>query len=324
MRVTREAEREANTGRNLSILAKDGYRLGATLFEPRSAAHATLVVHGATAVPARYYARFGEHMASSGVRVLSYDFRGVGASRPLNLRGFEASMSDWAELDARGVMAYAKQAFGRRPIVHLGHSFGGQLLGLVDDAREADAAVLVGSQLGYYAHWPFVERLRLALLWNGVVPLVTRSFGYLPGQFGLGEDLPSGVAREWARWCSHPDYLMGAHPSARARFARFDRPTLLFSMTDDAYAPEAAVEHLMRVLDHAPLEHRRVSPAELGVEAIGHFGFFRPRFADTLWREVRWFVEDVATGRVGLRPSGRAPFQISELDIAEDLAYGRA
>jgi predicted alpha/beta hydrolase len=33
------------------------------------------------------------------------------------------------------------------------------------------------------------------------------------------------------------------------------------------------------------VDHRHVIPREVGAPAIGHFGFFRERFRDTLWRE---------------------------------------
>ena len=312
------------SGKALRIEAKDGFALGATLFEPRSKARATVIVNGATAVPSGYYARFAEHLASSATRVVTYDYRGVGLSRPLNLRGFSATMTDWALFDARGVLEHVERSFPDEPIVLVGHSFGGQLLGLIDGAREVAGAVLVAAQLGYYGHWPLPDRLKLGIVWNVVLPAFTSTLGYLPGVAGLKEDLPKGVAEEWARWCRDPEYLMGEHPAARRRFARFDKPTLLFSMSDDDYAPEGAVSQLVRALSSAPIDHRRVVPEELGEKAVGHFGFFHPRFADTLWRDVRWFVDDLARGETRF-PGKRArpPWNIDEEDVAMDLAYGR-
>lgn len=307
------------------IGAVDGLELGATLFHPTRAARGTVIVNGATGVPASYYSSFAEHLAASGLRVVTYDYRGVGASRPDSLRGFSATMSDWAELDARSVLGHVRERFGDSPLFWLGHSFGGQALGLIDDAREVTGAVLVGSQLGDLSFWPLPDRLKLSVLLGGLLPAVTRGFGYLPGAIGVGEDLPKGVAEEWARWCLTRGYFLEAHPVARRRFARFDKPTLLFSMSDDDFAPEPAVAQLMALLSSAPLEHRRVIPSELGVEAIGHFGFFRPRFTDTLWREVRWFFDDLIDGQRGFRPRrARAPWNLDDEDVALDLAYGRA
>ena len=52
-----------------------------------------------------------------------------------------------------------------RPVAILGHSFGGQLVGLIDEARESAGAIFVGAQLGYYGYWPLLQRARLAVTW---------------------------------------------------------------------------------------------------------------------------------------------------------------
>ena len=42
-----------------------------------------------------------------------------------------------------------------------------------------------------------------------VVPLVTALFGYSPGsRMGFGEDLASGIAREWRKWVLQPRYFL--------------------------------------------------------------------------------------------------------------------
>ena len=256
---------------------------------------------------------------------MTYDYRGVGASRPERLPGFSATLTDWATLDASAVLGWVRREHDPESVVLVGHSFGGQLLGLVDRARDVRGAVLVGAQLGYYGHWPLTMRLRLAFAWNALLPALTTSLGYLPGRAGLGEDVPAGVAEEWASWCRHPDYLMGFHPAARARFARFDRPTLFYSFSDDDYAPLRSVHKLIGAMSHAPMFHRRFHPAELDVDEVGHFGFFRPRFADSLWREARFFIDDALAGRDQFRlPKLRTPYDLSEEDLAADLAYGRS
>src|SRR5688500_5285118 len=78
----------------------DDYPIAARRYEPEHA-RATVLVHGATATPQRYYAAFGNALASAGYRVITYDYRGIGASRPKSLRRFAASMTEWAEKDAR-------------------------------------------------------------------------------------------------------------------------------------------------------------------------------------------------------------------------------
>jgi len=48
---------------------------------------------------------------------------------------------------------------------------------------------------------------------------------------------------------------------------------------------------------HAPVTPRRLHPADVGGKAVGHFGFFRPEHADTLWPEVLQWFDDALAGR---------------------------
>jgi predicted alpha/beta hydrolase len=101
--------------RAFDLHADDQVRLGATLFEP-ARPHGVVIIHGATAVPQRYYQRFATFAAqATGARVITYDYRGVGRSRPVapasSLRGFDASLHDWAALDAPAVHEHARRHF---------------------------------------------------------------------------------------------------------------------------------------------------------------------------------------------------------------------
>ncbi|MFO0614356.1 MAG: alpha/beta fold hydrolase [Polyangiaceae bacterium] len=308
--------------------ARGGARLAGTVFEPLGEASAgTVILHGSTATPAAYYRRFAEFLATGGVRVLTYDYRGVGGSRAGSLRGFHATMTDWASHDASAAHAFVSHHFGDSPTAIVGHSFGGQLLGLAEGPADAKAIVLFGSQLGWYGHWPLAERLRLGLLWRALIPAVTSTVGYLPGRLGMGEDLPRGVAEEWARWCMHPDYLFSEHPEARAGFARITAPVLAWSATDDDYAPRASVEGLVAELGRAVVHHARVRPRDVGASSVGHFGFFRPRFRQTLWRDTLAFLRAAVGGGPLPTPTAterrRHDWGIEMDDILADLRYGK-
>jgi predicted alpha/beta hydrolase len=298
------------------LITRDDVTLGATLFQPKQTALGTVIVHSATATPSGFYRRFAEFLAHHGLRVLTYDYRGIGLSRPASLRGFRASMSDWALRDAQAAHALVRAQFPKEPVATVGHSFGGQLIGLLDAAREVRGTLLVASQLGYYGHWDAFDRLKLGLVWRALVPTLTASFGYLPGQAGLGEDLPRGVAEEWARWCTSPEYLMSFYPEARERFARFDKPVLMYSFRDDEIAPARAVQALIGRLENAQLEHHDIAPEAFGGGPIGHFGFFKSRFEHTLWLEaVRFFTRlFVAAEPRGSWPSTaeRVPHETAE------------
>jgi predicted alpha/beta hydrolase len=276
--------------RSLQITNSLGSTLEALVYEPEGPIHGNVLIHSATACPQRFYAAFAQHLVSAGLRVFTYDYRGIGKSRARSLRGSSVTMSEWALVDARAMHDYLEAHHPNVPLAIIGHSFGGQLVGMLEQTRSACAAVFVGAQLGYFGHWPEPRASIFRTMWKYIVPGLCGIFGYLPKQSGMGEDLPRGVALQWARWCSHPEYLMSEFPEARDRFARFDRRILAFSFTDDAYAPARAVDALFAVLSSSLATRRRLSPIDLGVASVGHFGFFRPRVGAQLWDEAADYI----------------------------------
>ena len=62
-----------------SMTAVDGYLLGATYY-PTDDPRARIVMAGATGVAQRFYRHFAEYAAVRGYDVITFDYRGVGAS----------------------------------------------------------------------------------------------------------------------------------------------------------------------------------------------------------------------------------------------------
>jgi predicted alpha/beta hydrolase len=79
-------------GQAETLIAADGYRLTALRYPvPDTAVPrcGRILVGGATGVPQRFYRRFAMHAAAQGFETLTLDYRGVGLSKPQQLRGFE-------------------------------------------------------------------------------------------------------------------------------------------------------------------------------------------------------------------------------------------
>ena len=55
----------------------------------------------------------------------------TGYNQPKSLVGFKASMSDWAALDVTAAVAWMRERYKTLPLTYVGHSFGGQALGLL-------------------------------------------------------------------------------------------------------------------------------------------------------------------------------------------------
>jgi predicted alpha/beta hydrolase len=288
----------------LRIDAADGYPLGARVYGGTGSGP-LVVVNSATGVLQRYYGRFARWLSERGFTVVTYDYRGIGDSRPPRLRDFKGRMRDWGLEDFEGVLKFASREHRGRWVALVGHSVGGQLIGFPRSNGLIRAAVTVGSQLGYWRNWPMPYRLAMGATWL-VVPAITRAVGYLPGQLGIGEHVPRGVALEWARWGRRPGYFLDDGVSARD-FERVRAPVLSFSFADDLYAPERAVNRLHELLREAQVRRRHIDPRASGTRPIRHFGFFRPEHRDSLWTEVARFLEDARSYAPTSVGGGAAP-----------------
>lgn len=273
-------------GNDCHVTASDGVPLAATVWDPPGRDRdRVLVIASATGVLRGYYAAFASWLSTQGYAVVTFDYRGMGGSR---VSADPPSMHDWGERDLASVLGWAATTLGNGRAALLGHSVGGQLVGLLPDQSNISALVTIGSQSGDFRLWPLPARLAMAVVWYGVVPGVTHAVGYLPGSLGIGEDLPAGVALEWARWCRTPGYLVGdGFESRREGFARLLAPVLAYGFDDDIYAPRAAVDALHSLYVSASIERR-----QLGRDAgrFGHFGFFRPRHR-AHWADVAAFLD---------------------------------
>jgi predicted alpha/beta hydrolase len=257
------------------ITAGDGYELAATLFRPAASPLAAVIVNSAMAVPRGYYAEFAQAASRLGFAAVTYDYRGIGGSRPARLRGFVARASDWMTLDFEAVHAWTRREIGAPRTFVVGHSFGGNALGLAPSAPAIDAGLFVAAQSGYWKHWPAPRRYVMAALWYGVTPLLPRLYGYMPGWAGIGHDVPAGVMRQWSGWCRQHDYACGDRSVDASGYSRLAAPLRFISLDDDDYAPRPAVQALIGLYPAARSEPLHVVPREHGAARIGHFGFFR-------------------------------------------------
>ena len=277
--------------------ARDGYPLGVSAYRPQRPRY-SLLLNSATGVPKRFYQGFAEHAASRGAWVFSYDYRGIGDSRARDWQGAPPCMADWGSLDQASLL---DQLASDLPLALLGHSVGGQIPGLADNAARIQALLGVAAQSGYWRLWPASQQLRLAFNWYGVVPIATRLFGQLPGGAMGGEALPRGVALEWARWCRTPAFISTADGRAlRPHFDDLRGPARFLAIGDDhGFAPPRAVAELASFYRAAPREVLTVNPADWGLRKLGHFGFFRRDTPRALWDQQLDWLESA----LGLQPA---------------------
>jgi predicted alpha/beta hydrolase len=286
----------------VSFTAADGFVLNGTLYGDAAGAEAAVLIAPAMGVPQGYYAEFARWLATQGHLVLSFDYRGMGASRPpehaRSLRGFEADIRTWAEHDAAAALGWLRERLpAHKPLHWIGHSLGGQILGLLPNRGLVHRAVTVASGSGYWReNSPELKRF-VWWLWYVLVPVTLPLAGYFPGRrLKKVGDLPRGVMAQWRRWCLSPHYMMGEGGAAlRAHYGAFDTPMLSLSFTDDEFMSGRNIESLHGFYASAPKTMQRIAPAELGVRRIGHFGFFRAQFQGTLWTRLTAWLQPTLT-----------------------------
>lgn len=282
------------SNRAVTFHCPDGYPLHGHLWDSDSSGNETtdgvlVVIAGATGVKASYYHRYAAFLAGHGFTVVTFDYRGIGQSREYPLKKLQASWYDWALKDLDSVLEWAVVHHKEKELTAVGHSFGGFSVGLTPNGRHVTRLLTVGAQHAYWRDYHPGQRLKLWWRWHAVMPIVTLWHGYFPGKsMGWLEDLPRGVALDWAR--SPKDFTLGGAAHAReliqAYQAAFTAPTLAIAATDDPYATEAAIARGLNYYPNSSAIVVQLKPQDFGRTEIGHFALFHSSFHDTFWQQT--------------------------------------
>ena len=279
--------------------ALDGYSLGGFLHagpDP-TPKHAVVFATGG-GIRAEVYRHFLSYLASHGMAVLAFDYRGIGESRPARLRGFEAGFEDWAEYDAGGAIAWMAERYPAACLTGMGHSIGALMIGGSKRADKLNQLVLISPHTGYHGDYGAVVRWTVRLAWGLAGPPLRWLFGYFPARLmRLGEDLPDRVALQWATNTS-PQFKLAIGGSNEARqrtvlnrIARIRKPALVISASDDVWATDNGVRRILHAYLKISVVRRVVDPIHVSGRTIGHFGFFRRSSATTLWPIALNFID---------------------------------
>lgn len=296
--------------------AADGAMLSATLYEPAGGRELALVsiIYPGAGIPATYYGRFAEGLADRGIVTIAFDYRGIGRSRPKKLRGYAATIKDWGELDGTAALAWAREHYPDRLRAVIGHSIGGFLAGFVPDPTLIDRLVLIGAHTGYWRDYARWAQPTMWALWHVLMPAMTKTLGYFPARrFGLPEDLPAGVAYDWAAR-TRPDFARNfrladgspdreRHAAILARFRAQRADILAITLSDDPFATPAGTARLRALFAGCRFDERRIDARSAGLRKIGHFGFFRTAARESLWPvAMDWLVAAAGDGTPAPRP----------------------
>ena len=289
------------TERSVSIPALDGYRLTATLFPPTAPDNGVVVqINGATGVRREYYHTFARFLADRGFHVVTYNYRGIGDSRDIGWHGGEPTLRDWGEQDLAGVIEWISHEYPKHRLVCVGHSGGGQWLGLARNNARVRAQLGISVQSGYWRHFRLQDWPRYLFMWCLLMPITTRLMGYFPGRLMGSEDLPRGVALEFARWCRNPHYISDRRGKpVREHFHAYRGRMRFYVIGDDGlFAPAEAVRAVASYYKNADVQILHVAPNDYDQAEIGHFGFFRAGMPEQAWQQTADWLREAAQPNV--------------------------
>ena len=269
---------------DVDIETDDHTPIATRFYSPQVPAKGAVLLVPAMGVPQAFYEAFASWLAASGFHVASFDYRGTGKSRRGPLSAVDADILTWAEQDTAAVLRALTARAPELPITWVGHSLGGQIIPFVKEHTSVSKFITIATGSGYWRENAAPLRRKVWLFWWLAVPIATPLFGYFPGKkLGMVGDLPSGVIRQWRRWCLHPEYAVGDGDDVRAKFAAVTSPITVLSFTDHEMMSDANTTSIHGFYARAPKKLLRLSPPDAGVSRIGHFGFFRPEMKQPVW-----------------------------------------
>lgn len=232
----------------------------------------------ATGVRQHFYLKFAQWLTGQGHDVLVFDYRGIGLSLQGPLKHSSVTLLQWGVQDQVAALDWLLQRTGAAQALLVGHSAGGQMMGLLPNQHRIARVVGVAVSTGWFRGMRLGYRLPARAVLCGLMPLLARIKGYAPtSMVGLGEDLPTQVALQWGRWCSAGGYALNAvkHHGAADFHAQVRMPITIVHASDDDIATPATVADLVRTFPAAPTQVKRIEPKAHGLKTLGHIDWFR-------------------------------------------------
>lgn len=267
-------------------ISSNSESISATLFEG-TGKEVVLIIASATGVKQGYYKKFAEYLAAQGISVITFDYQGIGRSLKKPIKTLKTNAADWGRHDLENVIQYAFNNYPNSKKVILGHSIGGQIIGLAKSSTKLDKIVLVAAQSGYWKYWKGIGRIKMWLNWHIVFPFVIGIFGYLNSKRISGmENLPKNVAKQWQQWSKNKDYIFSDISIKYTFYHNINADIIAYSINDDDFAPRKAVDWMTGRYESAKRKSVHLIPSDFQVKKIGHFGIFKERFKGSIWPQI--------------------------------------
>lgn len=274
--------------KDLALQTPDNFPIKIHVFEPENSNGKLLLINSATGVKQQIYFSFAKHITEKGFTVITYDYRGIGESKPEKMKNFKASMRIWGTSDFKTVTDFIKTHYNGYQKFCLGHSVGALILGMNEDSTIFQKFIFIATQDAYIGNLSFKVAITAFLGFGIALPVTTKLFGYFPAHhFGLGESLPKGVAFDWQTLILHKKSTRRLFEKTGKDFSKnLTQKTFVIHAEDDSWVTKKGMENLMtKSYPNLNPEYREIKIFESEKREIGHINFFRS-FNKNLWKIV--------------------------------------
>ena len=267
------------------IISTSGKTLPLRIRTPDAPPKGVVQINTGTCIPQKIYWRFAEFLTENGYVTITYDYS--------DAQNFSSTVShtDWIK-DMESVFDFVLREFPCLKKIIVGHSSGGQLLGMMYNCSMIDRVYLVASASGYWKLLKFPYQFALLFFLNVIVPVNIRVFGYFNNKiFGSGGGFPSSILLELRSFCFQPDFFAPFFKSKNipSHYHEITAPLKAYHLQGDIIANEKACRYITELYTHSDRSFITLNPHDYGVKKFGHRSFFSSG-AEKLWLE---FLEDL-------------------------------
>lgn len=262
----------------ITFTCEDGRTLSGKLYRPDGDAKAGVMVASATGIKKEFYAKFSTYLAENGYATLTFDYRGIGESAPADIAKDDTLLQHWGQLDMPAALEALKQQYPDTTYHVIGHSAGGQLIGLMPNYKDVSSFFNFASSSGFLGNMNMAFAVKAAFFLKMFAPASNMLLGYTKsGLVGMGENLPKGVAKQWRDWCSRPGYVKNSFNLTidTHHYDELSVPSFWLHAFDDPIANLKNVEDMIAVYSAIQAEIKTLEPGDISGKNLGHMNFFR-------------------------------------------------
>lgn len=286
---------------DIEFLTKDNVVLSG-YFMPAPMACATVMINPGTATKTSFYKPFAEFLVEQGFNVFLWNYRGFCESKRGSLKWSLYTYSDIGRYDIPAAISKAKSLAPELPLYCVGHSAGGQQLGLAYNFDQIAGLVAVAVSAGHFAYMPLGYRIKANFFFRVFAPLMSLLYKYVPAsKFNFMEDLPSGLAKEWGDWCKDKDFLFSkkfyGKTVPKGHYKNFDMPIYVISADDDEISTRKNIESFWRHVESSgDIHFIQYKAADFSPPTLGHFGYFKIR-NQKIWADILQLLKEIHTSK---------------------------